>query len=142
MQKAGEDTGALRNALADTSVAAGASYVYRIKARNSAGLSKQSNDFEAQVAQAPAGQEPEPVDADATRDGAIDLGDLTSLSETRFPGHSIGGGDDQVDYFKFTLTRGSRQGQWNGRLRADSSSVHMRRWHAGDTGGVLECRAL
>ena len=45
-----------------------------------------------------------PADTDATRAGAIDLGDITDLQGTRFPKYSINGDDDVVDYFRFTLT--------------------------------------
>ena len=44
------------------------------------------------------------VDADATSDGAEDLGDVTDLSEARFPIDTLNGYDDRVDYYKFTLT--------------------------------------
>ena len=67
--------------------------------------------------EAPAPEEPdeteedsgeETVDADATREGAIDLGDITGLEKTQFPKHDINGEDDLVDYFKFTITEPKR----------------------------------
>ena len=45
------------------------------------------------------------ADPDATRDGAIDLGDITDFDETEYtPRYTINGTDDLVDYFKFTIT--------------------------------------
>ena len=44
------------------------------------------------------------TDADATRDGAADLGDITDLSEVQFPRNTLNGSDDAVDYYKFRLT--------------------------------------
>ena len=44
------------------------------------------------------------TDADATRDGADDLGDITDLSEVQFPTNTLNGGDDAVDYYQFSLT--------------------------------------
>ena len=46
----------------------------------------------------------EPVDEDATRDGAVDLGDITNLDGARFPKYELDGAGDSVDYFSFTLT--------------------------------------
>ena len=44
------------------------------------------------------------VDADASRDGAIDLGDITHVTELRSPAYALDGDGDAVDYFTFTLT--------------------------------------
>ena len=61
------------------------------------------------------------VDEDATRDGAVDLGDITEVTETQYPTYTINGNDDKVDYFRFTInvprfvTMGIRQ------LDADAS---------------------
>ena len=46
----------------------------------------------------------ESSDPDATRAGAIDLGDITTLARARYPTYDINGLDDVVDYFRFTLT--------------------------------------
>ncbi len=43
-------------------------------------------------------------DPDATRAGAVDLGDITSLAKARYPTYSVNGVDDVVDYFTFTIT--------------------------------------
>lgn len=45
-----------------------------------------------------------PVDADATRGDATDLGDITDRAGPRFPDASLDGDGDRVDYFRFTLT--------------------------------------
>ena len=50
----------------------------------------------------------EPVDDDATRDGSIDLGDITGLTKTKYPTYTIDGVDDTVDYFRFTITEPKR----------------------------------
>ena len=46
----------------------------------------------------------ESSDPDATRAGAIDLGDITTLARARYPTYDINGLDDVVDYFMFTIT--------------------------------------
>ena len=46
----------------------------------------------------------ESSDPDATRAGAIDLGDITTLARARYPTYDINGVDDVVDYFMFTIT--------------------------------------
>ena len=43
------------------------------------------------------------ADPDATRNTAIDLGNITLLNEPRFPVGSMQGDDDTVDYYRFTL---------------------------------------
>ena len=45
-----------------------------------------------------------PADPDDTRDGATDLGDITSLAGPEFPNASLDGDSDSIDYFRFTLT--------------------------------------
>ncbi len=103
-----DDTGGAATAYTDTGVEAGGRYVYRVKARNAAGLSEQSSFFNAGLPEAP---EPTPTpepDTDATRDGAVDLGDITGLGETRYPKFTINGDDDRVDYFSFSLTAPKR----------------------------------
>ncbi len=46
----------------------------------------------------------EQTDADATRGGATDLGDITDLVGPRFPDASLDGDGDRIDYFRFSLT--------------------------------------
>ena len=43
------------------------------------------------------------ADADARRSGAAGLGDITGLQGARTEDHDINGGDDPIDYFRFTL---------------------------------------
>ena len=50
----------------------------------------------------------ESSDPDATRAGAIDLGDITTLARARYPTYDINGVDDVVDYFMFTITEPKR----------------------------------
>ena len=50
------------------------------------------------------------ADPDAARAGATDLGDITDLDGTRFPRESLDGGDDRVDYYRFTLTEAKEVG--------------------------------
>ena len=47
-------------------------------------------------------------DADATRAGAIDFGDITELTGPRFPRGRLDDEGDQVDYYRFTLTEAKR----------------------------------
>ena len=51
-----------------------------------------------------------PADADATRAGATDLGDITALQGPRFPHATLDGAADRVDYYRFTLTEAKRVG--------------------------------
>ena len=51
-----------------------------------------------------------PADADATRAGATDLGDITALQGPRFPRGTLDGDADRVDYYRFTLTEAKRVG--------------------------------
>ena len=48
------------------------------------------------------------TDHDSTRDGAIDLGDITDLEEAQFASYTLNGEADATDYFKFTLTKPMR----------------------------------
>ncbi len=48
------------------------------------------------------------VNADDTRTGATDFGDITSLTGPRFPRGTLDGDGDQVDYYRFTLTEAKR----------------------------------
>ena len=61
-----------------------------------------------------------PVDADATREGATDLGDITNLDGPRFPNASLDGDGDSVDYFRFTLTEAKEVGLALRQLDADA----------------------
>ena len=124
-----DDTANANTSYVNTDVEAEGSYAYRIRARNSAGLSGLSNDFNANLPTAPPPVEPpeKTGDDDATREGAIGLGDITGLGEVRFPKHIIDGTDDQVDYFSFSLTEpkrvtlGLRQLDFNADLSLEDS---------------------
>ena len=65
--------------------------------------------------------EPTPEDADATRDGATDLGDITDVEKPIFPTGDIDGGVDAVDYYRFTLseTKTVHVGLWQQETNAD-----------------------
>ena len=91
-----DDTGNTDTTYTDTDVEAEARYVYRVKARNGDLLSPRSSFANAELPASP--------DPDSTRDGAVDLGDITGLSSARFSRHTIKGGNDRVDYFKFSIT--------------------------------------
>ena len=91
-----DDTGNTDTTYTDTDVEAEARYVYRVKARNGDLLSPRSSFANAEL--------PAPPDPDSTRDGAVDLGDITGLTETQFSSYTIKGGNDSVDYFKFSIT--------------------------------------
>ena len=47
---------------------------------------------------------PPPVDTDAGRAGAVDLGDITGQDGPLFPTNTLDGGDDRIDYYRFTLS--------------------------------------
>ena len=51
-----------------------------------------------------------PMDADAARAGASDLGDITALQGPRFPRGTVDGAADRADYYRFTLTEAKRVG--------------------------------
>ena len=59
--------------------------------------------------------------ADDTRTGATDLGDITALQGPRFPLGTLDGSDDQVDYYRFTLTEAKRVGLGLRRQDADAN---------------------
>ena len=90
-----DDTGSADTSYADTTVAGETRYVYRVRARNSSGLSPMSGFFRANV---PAG------DPDGTRADAIDLGDITDQDGVIFRRDSVDGTSDRVDYYQFELT--------------------------------------
>ena len=90
------NTGNTDTTYTDTDVEAEARYVYRVKARNGDLLSPRSSFANAELPASP--------DPDSTRDGAVDLGDITGLTETQFSSYTIKGGNDSVDYFKFSIT--------------------------------------
>ncbi len=60
------------------------------------------------------------TDADATRSGATDLGDITALQGPRFPQGTLDGDADGVDYYRFTLTEAKRVGLGLRRQDADA----------------------
>ena len=90
-----DDTGSADNSYTDSTVAGETRYFYRVRARNSSGLSPMSGFFRANV---PAS------DPDGTRADAIDLGDITDQDGVIFRRDSVDGVHDEVDYYKFTLT--------------------------------------
>ena len=114
-----DDTGNTDTTYTDTDVEAEARYVYRVKARNGDLLSPRSSFANAELPASP--------DPDSTRDGAVDLGDITGLSSARFSRHTIKGGNDRVDYFKFSITEpklvnlGLRQLDFNADLILEDS---------------------
>ena len=114
-----DDTGNTDTTYTDTDVEAEALYVYRVKARNGDLLSPRSSFANAELPASP--------DPDSTRDGAVDLGDITGLSSARFSRHTIKGGNDSVDYFKFRITEpklanlGLRQLDFNADLILEDS---------------------
>ena len=114
-----DDTGNTDTTYTDTDVEAEARYVYRVKARNGDLLSPRSSFANAELPASP--------DPDSTRDGAVDLGDITGLTETQFSSYTIKGGNDSVDYFKFSITEpklanlGLRQLDFNADLILEDS---------------------
>ena len=114
-----DDTGNTDTTYTDTDVEAEARYVYRVKARNGDLLSPRSSFANAELPASP--------DPDSTWDGAVDLGDITGLSSARFSRHTIKGGNDSVDYFKFSITEpkllhiGLRQLDFNADLILEDS---------------------
>jgi len=93
-----DDTGVRATSYHDRNVSPETSYVYRIKARNKAGLSPISHYYTVRTPRAPA-------NIDTTIAGARDLGDITNLSDPKYPSFSINGDDDVVDYYRFVLTK-------------------------------------
>ena len=94
-QTIADDTGSADTSYADTTVEGETRYVYRVRARNSSGLSPRSGFFRADV---PAS------DQDGTRTQAIDLGDITDQDDKIFRRDSVDGTSDRVDYYQFELT--------------------------------------
>ena len=47
-------------------------------------------------------------DPDAIREGAVSLGDITDVSSTQHPKHTITGVSDAVDYFNLTIAEPKR----------------------------------
>ena len=78
----------------DRQIAPKGEYEYQVKAWNQQGLSAASAAHSVDV----------PQDPDSVTAGAIDLGDLTAVTEARSPAYEINGYGDQLDYYKFTLT--------------------------------------
>ena len=59
--------------------------------------------------------------ADDTRTGATDFGDLTALAGPRFLHRTVDGDADEVDYYRFTLTEAKRVGLGLRRQDADAN---------------------
>ena len=80
--------------------------------------------------------EPPPPPADAARNDATNLGDITDMEKPLFPTGDLDGGDDAVDYFRFTLSEprevhvGLRQQETNADLFLEA-----------EDGGVIAGRA-
>ena len=85
-----DDTCSTDTTYTDTDVEADGRYVYRVQARNGDALSGHSYIFHS--------------DPGATREDAVNLGDITGLQETMFPTYTIDGDDEVVQFFSFTLT--------------------------------------
>ena len=49
-------------------------------------------------------QEQTVADPDGAREGATDLGDIADLDGPRFPTNTLDGGEDRIDYYRFTLS--------------------------------------
>ena len=92
-----DDTGSAAASYVDTDVSEVVRYVYRVKARNAAGLSQASKYHQVWTAAAP-------TDTDSVRTGANELGDVTALFIPIFDKNRITGDDDRIDYYRFTLT--------------------------------------
>ena len=89
-----DDTESTATSYTDSHIAPKAEYEYQVKARNEHGLSAAGAAHSVDV----------PADPDAITTGAIDLGDLTAVTEARSPEYEINGHGDRLDYFRFTLT--------------------------------------
>ena len=89
-----DDTESTATSYTDSHIAPKAEYEYQVKARNEHGLSAAGAAHSVDV----------PADPDAITTGAIDLGDLTAVTEARAPEYEINGHGDRLDYFRFTLT--------------------------------------
>ena len=89
-----DDTETTDTSYTDSHIAPKAEYEYQVKARNQHSLSAASAAHSVDI----------PPDQDSTITGAIDLGDLTAVTEARSPEYEINGYGDRLDYFRFTLT--------------------------------------
>ena len=99
-----DDTGTNATTHTDDTMAPSTRYVYRVKARNAHGLSQSS-----QYVRATTPARPTPVqDADATRDGAAELGDITETATPVVLSGTLDGSGDAVDYWRFSFT-GTKQ---------------------------------
>ena len=83
---------------------------YRLSATEVAGGGETEESEETEETQNDPPPPPPPADADAVRGGANGWGDITSQSGPRFPDASLDGGDDAVDYYRFTLTETKQVG--------------------------------
>lgn len=99
-----DDTGSSGNSYTDNIVASDTRYVYRIKARNTAGLSSESTFVNVTTLVSSS------VDRDSIRDRAIDLGDITTTLTPGFASGSVADSSDAIDYYRFTLTEPMRVG--------------------------------
>ena len=114
-----DDTGDAVTAYTDTTVVANTRYFYRVRSRNSAGLSPASSFFKANVPEPAPAPTPEPtpeptpaptpeptpepgIDYDDERTESVSLGDITNGPAENRDG-SVNTADP-VDYFHFSLT--------------------------------------
>ena len=117
-----DDTGNTKIFYTDNTVEQGTRYFYRVRARNSVGLSPMSAFFSAQV---PA------RDPDGTPSEATNLGDITDQDGVTFHRDSVNDTSDTLDYYKFTLTAdrqvglGLRRQDGNGNLRLEDDSGNV-----------------
>ena len=99
-----DDTGSSGSSYTDNTVASDTRYVYHIKARNTAGLSSGSTFVNVTTLVSPS------VDRDSIRDGAIDLGDITTTLTPGSASGTVADNSDAIDYYRFTLTGPVRVG--------------------------------
>ena len=90
-----DDTGRARKRYTDKDLEPLAEYEYQVKARNEHGLSPASNSASVDV----------PPDSDATRETAIELGDITGLTSTRITSGTVNNSSDQQDYYRFSVRK-------------------------------------
>ncbi|MYI67787.1 MAG: hypothetical protein F4103_03190, partial [Boseongicola sp. SB0673_bin_14] len=76
-------------------------------------------------------------DAGATRDGAIDLGDLSGLEAAQFPRGTVDGIDDVVDWYRFELAE-ARDVEFGLRRQEADADLHLE----DASGTVLQSSAL
>ena len=89
-----DDTGRARQTYTDKDLEPRAEHEYQVKARNEHGLSLASNSVSVDV----------PADPDATRETAIDLGDITGFTSLHGTSGSVNNRSDQQDYYKFRVS--------------------------------------